>query len=182
MGLLSANCPKTLLNLGDGFKGKPMVAANLTLDKNRKIAIALAFLGAFQPTPLPLAFLHKLYLRQYLWSGVYLLLGLTQIARVACLCEGVWYCFGADHEAFANPLTFKGGALSALIPTGAASIPTGSNSIPQQRSAPISAVDPSAQVEAMATALRELDGLRQEGLLTESEFEQKRRGLLDKLT
>jgi TM2 domain-containing membrane protein YozV len=162
MGLLSANCPKTLLNLGDGFKGKPMVAANLTLDKNRKIAIALAFLGAFQPTPLPLAFLHKLYLRQYLWSGVYLLLGLTQIARVACLCEGLWYCFGANHERFANPLTFKGGALSALIPTGE--------------------VDPSAQVEAMATALRELERLRQEGLLSESEFEQKRRGLLDKLT
>jgi hypothetical protein len=41
-------------------------------------------------------------------------------------------------------------------------------------------VDPS-QVSALGTALRELDSLRQEGLISEAEFEQKRRYLLDQL-
>jgi hypothetical protein len=36
-------------------------------------------------------------------------------------------------------------------------------------------------VGAIADALRQLDSLRQEGLLSEYEFEQKRRQLLDRI-
>jgi hypothetical protein len=42
------------------------------------------------------------------------------------------------------------------------------------------AVDP-VQVGAIADALRELDRLRQDGLMSEYEFEQKRRQLLDRI-
>ncbi|HBE56290.1 MAG TPA: hypothetical protein DDW56_01850 [Cyanobacteria bacterium UBA11366] len=41
-------------------------------------------------------------------------------------------------------------------------------------------VDP-AQIGAIADALRQLDILRQEGLMSEYEFEQKRRQLLDRI-
>ena len=41
-------------------------------------------------------------------------------------------------------------------------------------------VDP-AQVGAIADALRQLDSLRQDGLMSEYEFEQKRRQLLDRI-
>jgi hypothetical protein len=37
------------------------------------------------------------------------------------------------------------------------------------------------QVSAIADALRELDDLRQDGLISEYEFEQKRRQLLDRI-
>ena len=40
----------------------------------------------------------------------------------------------------------------------------------------------SNQVEAMADAMRELDALRQDGLISEYEFEQKRRQLLDQIS
>jgi cytochrome c-type biogenesis protein CcmH/NrfG len=43
-----------------------------------------------------------------------------------------------------------------------------------------SSLDPT-QVSALGTALRELDSLRQEGLISEAEFEQKRRHLLDQI-
>ena len=38
-----------------------------------------------------------------------------------------------------------------------------------------------SQVKAIAEAMRELDRLREDGLLTEYEFEQKRRQLLDRM-
>ncbi|WP_263970547.1 SHOCT domain-containing protein [Leptolyngbya sp. KIOST-1] len=43
-----------------------------------------------------------------------------------------------------------------------------------------STLDPS-QIDALGKALRELDTLRQEGLISELEFEQKRRQLLDQV-
>ena len=49
-----------------------------------------------------------------------------------------------------------------------------------QASPPANAVDP-AQVGAIADALRQLDHLRQDGLVSEYEFEQKRRQLLDRI-
>jgi hypothetical protein len=42
------------------------------------------------------------------------------------------------------------------------------------------AFDPNV-VNALGSALRELDTLRQEGLISEMEFEQKRRQLLEKV-
>lgn len=126
-------------------------------DKEQKVAAALAFLGALQPTPIPLTFLHKLYLRQYGWGALYLLLGFTQIPRIACAVEGVWY--------------LSGGRLPAAL--------AGLFSSPPRR--PAATVNPQ-QVGAIATALRELDRLRHEGLMTEYEFEQKRRRLLDQIS
>lgn len=114
--------------------------------KNRKVAAALAVLGAL--SPVPLTGLHKFYLGQPVWGVVYFLLWWTQIPRIACAVEGVWYLSHRDPAA-AEP------AVSSRI-------------------------DP-AQVRAIATAVRELDRLRQEGLITEQEFEQKRRALLDQV-
>lgn len=120
--------------------------------KNRKVAAALAVLGAL--SPVPLTGLHKFYLGQPVWGVVYFLLWWTQIPRIACAVEGVWYLSRRD-QVFVEP--------------GASSSPP---KTPR--------VDP-AQVRAIATAVRELDRLRQEGLITEQEFEQKRRALLDQV-
>lgn len=121
----------------------------------RRLAIALAFVGAFQPTPVPLTFLHKLYLGQYGWSAIYFLLGFTQIARIACAIEGLWYLWEG---------------------IGGAALPMG-----QSRPLRDSLEQVPQQVDAIATALRELDQLRQEGLLSEYEFEQKRRHFLNQI-
>ena len=60
----------------------------LSSPKNRKIAIALAFAGAF---PLPLSGLHKFYVGQPGWGILYLLLSWTPVPHVASAIEGVWY-------------------------------------------------------------------------------------------
>lgn len=79
--------------------------------RNRAIAISLALGGILLPG------IHKFYLRQPLWGGFYLLLGvlfsppaidhgsLGAIARIACVIEAVWYLFqGADtFDATFNP-------------------------------------------------------------------------------
>ncbi|NER80746.1 MAG: hypothetical protein F6K42_14480 [Leptolyngbya sp. SIO1D8] len=123
--------------------------------KQWAIAAALAFTGALDPLPVPLIGLHKVYLGQPLWGGVYLLLWWTQIPRIACAIEGVWYilrCWQID--------------LFGLVKT---------------HSSQSDGVMASQQTHAIATALRELEQLRQEGLISEYEFEQNRRNLLDKL-
>jgi TM2 domain-containing membrane protein YozV len=135
----------------------------LTKPKDRKVAAALAFAGAI-PIPIlngTISGLHKFYLGQPRWGLVYLLLGLTPIPTVASLIEGAWYLF-QDSEEFEQ--NFNGLA----TPTGA------SISSSPSKIAPI-------QVESMAEALRQLDQLRQDGLVSEYEFEQKRRKLLDRM-
>ncbi|MFH7244385.1 MAG: NINE protein [Spirulina sp.] len=98
--------------------------------------------------------LHKFYLGQPGWGIAYLLLSWTPIPRVACALEGAWL-LGRPPEFFgAEP-----------------------KDLPSPPSAPI---DPS-QVNALGVALRELDSLRQEGLISEAEFEQKRRQLLERV-
>ncbi|MEO0756147.1 MAG: hypothetical protein AAFY78_04655 [Cyanobacteria bacterium J06648_16] len=129
--------------------------------RQRWQAAALAFVGAVQPSPLPLTFLHKLYLKQYGWSAVYLVLGLTQVARVACAVEGVWYAFGAPLPQLRLPVTQTGDAQTGATATATA------NSIVAKET-PI-------RVEAV----RALEQLRQDGLLSEYEFEQQRRQILD---
>jgi TM2 domain-containing membrane protein YozV len=120
------------------------------------IAAALSLTGALNPLPLPLTGLHKFYLGQPVWGGVYLLLGWTQIPRIACAVEGLWL------------LTRWGqGNLSAAIGPVTQSV---------------DGVTVSQHTQAIATALRELEKLRQEGLISEQEFEQNRRSLLDKLS
>lgn len=98
--------------------------------------------------------LHKFYLGQPGWGIAYLLLSWTPIPHIACALEGAWL-LGRPPEFF--------GAEPQDIPK-----------------TPAPPIDPS-QVSALGMALRELDGLRQEGLISEGEFEQKRRQLLNQV-
>lgn len=129
-------------------------------EKNRKISAALALLGALQPTPVPIAGVHKFYAGQYGWGLVYLLLGGTQVPRIASAAEGVWYLVGPHLQKLrgnlAGPLGGKpgGAAIGAAV---------------------------SNTVETVASSLREIEQLRQEGLLSDYEFEQKRRSLLEQI-
>jgi TM2 domain-containing membrane protein YozV len=94
---------------------------------------------------------HKFYLGQPIWGVIYLVLHVTHIPQVACAVEGVML-LSQSEDTFAQ--RWRG------------------------RSPVSSTVDPS-HVTALGTALRELDTLRQEGLISELEFEQKRRQLLE---
>jgi len=118
-----------------------------------KIAAALAFAGAL--VPFPITGIHKFYLGQPIWGGIYLLLGWTQIPRIACAVEGVWFL--SRSQRLQDSTTSLGGD----VPDG---------------------VRASEQTQAIAIALRELEQLRQEGLISEQEFEQNRRSLLAKLS
>lgn len=129
----------------------------LSKPKSRKVAALIAFVG----TVLPISGFHKFYLGQPRWGILYLMLFWTPIPRVASAIEGVWYLL-QDQEQFDRNFNFS------LNPTDASS------------SSPRVEIDP-AQVGAVADALRQLDSLRQEGLMSEYEFEQKRRQLLDRI-
>ncbi|MEM6596960.1 MAG: SHOCT domain-containing protein [Cyanobacteria bacterium P01_D01_bin.36] len=145
-----------------------MTPAN-TLAKNRKIAIALAFAGSL-PSPLPLTWLHKFYLGEYLWGIAYLVLAPTMLPSMACCLEGVWYLTQSD-EGFAGRFPKAGSLLSSVSLSPDDSADTNSNGE--------SAKNTKAQAaQQVAAAMRELDQLRQDGLITEYEFEQKRRNLL----
>ncbi len=97
--------------------------------------------------------LHKFYLGQPLWGVLYVLLSWTPIPKVACVIEAVWY-LAQDEETFDR--NFNSGKSAKTILSSKAS-----------------------GVGVLAEALRELDALRQDGLISEYEFEQKRRQLLD---
>lgn len=120
----------------------------LSKPKSRKFAAILAFSGAV----IPISGLHKFYVGQPLWGILYLLLSWTPIPRVACAIEGFWYLVQDPDEFDRN---FNAGTGVTVRST----------------------VDPT-KLQAMAEALRELEKLRQEGLISEYEFEQKRRQLL----
>lgn len=130
----------------------------LSKPRDRKIASLLALAGAVSP----ISGLHKFYLRQPVWGVLYLLLSWTPIPRVASGIEAIWYLFQDGHE-FDQRFNQE---LPMSPTTGSASVPN--------------AVDPD-QVTAVADALRKLDQLRADGLISEYEFEQKRRQLLDRI-
>lgn len=120
--------------------------------RNRRLAVLLAGLGVVTP----LSGLHKFYLGQPGWGVLYLLLGLTPIPKVACAIDGVMLLTQSMDD-----FTQRWGQpVSDSRASGSA--------------APLDAT----QVNALGAALRELDALRQEGLISELEFEQKRRQLL----
>lgn len=125
----------------------------LSLPKRRYWAIALAVVSAV--VPWPIAGLHKFYLGQPVWGGVYWLLWNTPIPRIACAIDAVWY-FVQGEEEFNRQ--FNGGEGNWSQQAGL--------------------IQASNQVLNMAEAMRELEQLRQDGLVTEYEFEQKRRQLL----
>ncbi|MEM9266260.1 MAG: TM2 domain-containing protein, partial [Cyanobacteria bacterium P01_F01_bin.13] len=121
-------------------------------EKNKTIAAALAFLGALQPTPIPFAGIHKFYLGRYGWGVVYLLLGATQLPRIACAVEGIWYLTGSQfHRLWAK---ISASPLSDLRLARTATAETNLGET----------------VDAVASSLREIEQLRQEGLLSEYEF------------
>ena len=101
-------------------------------------------------TVTPIAGLHKLYLGQPVWGIIYILLWSTPISRIAAAIDAVWYLV-QDVEQFERQ--FNGQSEYNL--------------------------NTSSQVKAIAEAMRELDRLREDGLVTEYEFEQKRRQLLE---
>ena len=129
----------------------PPVSGKAQSPQQWKIAAALAFAGALSPLPVPISGLHKFYLRQPVWGGIYILLGWTGIPRIACAVEGVWLLVKSQHGTPAQDTVDE-------------------------------SVAASEQTQAIASALRELEKLRQEGLISEQEFEQNRRSLLTKLS
>ena len=100
----------------------------------------------------PIAGWHKFYLGQPLWGVVYLLLSWTPIPRAASAIETVWYLLQNEAEFDEN---FNQSSPQILIAPN--------------------------NVKAISEAMRQLDGLRADGLISEYEFEQKRRQMLDKI-
>lgn len=125
--------------------------------KSRKLTAGLALLGV-----VTLPGIHRFYLGQSRWGLVYLLLAWkTPLSRIASGIEALWYLFLDDDE-FAR--TFNG--------------PNTLDAVTQEKAQP--GLDP-AKIEQVVNAVREMENLRQEGLITETEFEQKRRILLDQI-
>jgi TM2 domain-containing membrane protein YozV len=114
----------------------------------------IAAILAFSGT-LTISGLHKFYLGQPLWGVIYVLLSWTPIPKVACAIEGVWY-LTQEEETFDRYFNLGESVTRVSSPVG-------------------------NQVESVANALRELEALRQDGLISEYEFEQKRRQMLDQI-
>lgn len=123
--------------------------------KQRQIAVLLAIASALSP----ISGFHKFYLGQLQWGILYVLLSWTLIPKVASALEGIWYVYQSQDEFDWNFNSLNGVRIASL------------------KQPPVD----SAQVESVAAALRQMDILRQDGLISEYEFEQKRRQLLDRI-
>jgi TM2 domain-containing membrane protein YozV len=137
----------------------------LRKSKDRRIAALLAFASAI-PVPFLPSGLHKFYLGQIRWGAIYWALSFTPIPRFASVLEGAWYLF-QDPEEF--------DALFNSLPLSNASVRT------KVTSSKVTSSDDLGHIATIADALRQLDQLRQDGLISEYEFEQKRRLLLDQM-
>ena len=129
-----------------------MAIDKMILTKRKSRTIAAIL--AFSGT-LKISGLHKFYLGQPLWGLLYVLLSWTPIPKVACAIEGVWY-LTQDEETFDRYFNLGESVMKVSTQVG-------------------------NQVESVANALRELEALRQDGLISEYEFEQKRRQMLDQI-
>ena len=136
-----------------GWMGNMLNMLNIMLNKRKSRSIAAIL--ALSGT-LTISGLHKFYLGQPLWGVLYVLLSWTPIPKVASAIEGVWY-LAQDEAAFDRHFNLGRSAVKHPISTG-------------------------SQVEDMAKAMRELDTLRQDGLISEYEFEQKRRQILEQIS
>ena len=130
----------------------------LNKQKSRKVAAIIAFTGTLSP----IAGLHKFYLGQPVWGLLYLLLSWTPIPRVASAIDAIWYLFQNEDEFDYN---FNSNLELVSAP------PPPKPKIVEQ-----------TNVNAIADALRQLDRLRQDGLISEYEFEQKRRQLINRMS
>ncbi len=128
----------------------------LSQPKDRKVASLLALAGVVSP----ISGFHKFYLKQPVWGALYLMLSWTPIPRIACGIEAVWYLFQNANE---FDLRFN------------SEMPSNSIAATLKPS-----IDPT-KISAIADAVRQLDQLRVDGLISEYEFEQKRRKLLDQI-
>jgi TM2 domain-containing membrane protein YozV len=148
--------------------------------RNRKAAAGLAVLSAIAasalssrvefPVFLPgvlialLCGLHKFYLGQRNWGIAYVvfaLLGASGIPQVASALEAIWY-LTQDPDEF--DLKFNQGVTSVEPGSFMGFRPP---SVPDK-------------ITAMTEAVRQLEQLRSDGLITENEFEKKRRQLVDR--
>ena len=139
--------------------------------KSRKLAAAIALLGA-----VTLPGLHRFYLGQPRWGMVYLLLGWKlPISRVASVVEALWYLFLED-AAFDASFNALDDASGESMTSDAEAV---SRFLSPFRTPSLQSFSPQPEkISAAATALRDLEQLRQTGLVTEQEFEQQRRALL----
>lgn len=115
---------------------------------------SVAVLLAFAGT-VTISGLHKFYLGQPLWGILYVLLSWTPIPKIASAIEGVWY-LTQQEETFDQYFNLGESGIKVSSQVG-------------------------NQVESVANALRELEALRQDGLISEYEFEQKRRQMLEQI-
>ncbi|MEL4897054.1 NINE protein [Crocosphaera sp. Alani8] len=129
----------------------------LSRPKDRKIAILLALVCTILPWPI--AGVHKFYTGQPVWGIIYLLLWNTPIPSIACAIDAVWYFVQGEEQFNAQ--------FNSIFPNDPHKV------CPQP-------VEP-LQMNAVSEGLRELDKLREEGLVSDYEFEQKRRKLLDRI-
>jgi TM2 domain-containing membrane protein YozV len=122
-----------------------------TTPRNRQVATILAFAGIV----IPVAGFHKFYLGQPLWGIVYLLLSWTPIPHIASAIDAVWY-LTQDSTRFDSNFNSTSSLLSSAALTA-------------------------HPMTSIAESIRELDKLREDGLISEYEFEQKRRQWLDRV-
>lgn len=127
-----------------------MLALDQFFNYHKNRKIAIGLALLSAVTPIP--GLQKFYLGQPIWGFIYLLLWSSPMVRIACAIDAVWYVI-QDLDQF--NYQFNG-------------IATGQYAINEVQ-----------KVSAIAEALRELDSLREDGLITEYEFEQKRRQTLN---
>lgn len=138
------------------------IEAMLSGSKSRRVAALLAIAGTI---PMFGGFhvvgLHKLYLGQRWWAFIYIALALmgSKAAWIAGIFDAIFYLIQNPDEFDAN---FNNGEPLPKVATSGSSGTT-------------------TPVVTIADSLRELDQLRQDGLITEYEFEQKRRKLLDRI-
>ncbi len=134
--------------------------------------MVLAFAGLVVPG------LHKFYLKQWRWGIVYLLLGVTHVSQIACLVEGIWY-LSQPENVFNQNFNDSNRDGSDLNEANGAIAPSLTSMRPDALTHGLNlGANP---VEAIADAVRQLETLRQDGLISEYEFEQKRRQLLDRI-
>lgn len=142
----------------------------LNQPKNQRVAAILAFAGILLPG------LHKFYLGQPQWGIAYLLLSWTPVSKIASAIEGFWYLF-QDRAEFDRQFN---GTISNSVGLASVAGFAVSELSPVQTSQ-TGQVSPVSTVSTIAEAVRQIEQLRQDGLISEYEFEQKRRQLLDRI-